>query len=43
MAAIGVTVLLSVVAHGLTAAPLAERYGRAHSPAADDAGRSNVP
>jgi sodium/hydrogen antiporter len=29
VAIIGVTVLLSVLAHGLTAAPLASRYGRA--------------
>ncbi len=43
VAAIGVTVLLSVVAHGLTAAPLADRYGRAHSPGANDADRPNVP
>ena len=42
VAAIGVTVLLSVVAHGLTAAPLAGRYGRAHSPAANDAGTPHV-
>jgi NhaP-type Na+/H+ or K+/H+ antiporter len=33
VAAIGVTVLLSVIAHGLTAAPLAARYGRTHPPA----------
>lgn len=32
VAAIGVTVLLSVIAHGLSAAPLAARYGRTHSP-----------
>jgi NhaP-type Na+/H+ or K+/H+ antiporter len=31
VALIGTTVLLSVVAHGLTAAPLARRYGRARS------------
>jgi sodium/hydrogen antiporter len=37
VALIGVTVLLSVVAHGLTAAPLALRYGRAR------AGRSRGP
>ena len=43
VAAIGVTVLLSVVAHGLTAAPLAVRYGRAHSPEANDADRPTVP
>jgi NhaP-type Na+/H+ or K+/H+ antiporter len=30
VAAIAVTVLLSVVAHGATAAPLAARYGRTH-------------
>ena len=42
VAAIGVTVLLSVVAHGLTAAPLAERYGRAHSPGTNQADPHNV-
>ena len=31
VALIGVTVLLSVVAHGLTAGPLALRYGRART------------
>ncbi|HQR27804.1 MAG TPA: cation:proton antiporter [Nocardioides sp.] len=31
VAVIGLTVLLSVVAHGLTAAPLAARYGRDHA------------
>ena len=29
---IAVTVLLSVIAHGVTAAPLAARYGRAAAP-----------
>ena len=31
VATIGLTVLLSVVAHGLSAAPLAARYGKAHA------------
>ena len=53
VAIVGFTVLLSVVAHGLSAAPLAARYGRAgpgrSSPASDDAedarpgGSSHVP
>ncbi|WP_107767382.1 cation:proton antiporter domain-containing protein [Nocardioides terrigena] len=37
VALIGVTVLLSVVAHGLTAAPLALRYGRARAGRSGDA------
>ena len=41
VAAIGVTVLLSVVAHGLTAAPLAASYGRAQSSVANNVGRPN--
>ena len=36
VALIGITVLLSVVAHGLTAAPLALRYGRARPGRAGD-------
>jgi sodium/hydrogen antiporter len=36
VAAIGLTVLLSVIAHGLTAAPLAARYGRTHPPVSSD-------
>ena len=31
VATIGLTVLLSVVAHGLSAAPLATRFGKTHA------------
>jgi len=44
VAAIAVTVLLSVVAHGATAAPLAARYGKAaRGQAEDDAAVPEVP
>jgi NhaP-type Na+/H+ or K+/H+ antiporter len=35
LAAIGATVLASVVLHGVTAAPIAARYGASHPPSAD--------
>ena len=38
VAVIGLTVLMSVVAHGLTAAPLAARYGRAESARGPESG-----
>jgi sodium/hydrogen antiporter len=37
VAVIGLTVLMSVVAHGLTASPLAARYGKAAAPRAPEA------
>jgi NhaP-type Na+/H+ or K+/H+ antiporter len=42
VAVIAFTVLLSVVAHGLTAEPLAKRYGARLSPAEHSAGATRL-
>jgi sodium/hydrogen antiporter len=43
LSAIGVTVVLSVIAHGITAEPLAKRYGPRLSPALAGAGAATAP
>ena len=43
LAAIGVTVVLSIIAHGITAEPLAKRYGPRLSPTPPGAGAATVP
>jgi NhaP-type Na+/H+ or K+/H+ antiporter len=43
VAVIALTVLLSVLAHGVTASPLAGRYGRSRAPDADARGAPAIP